>query len=263
MKISEFLTRMKIDSRFRTYYNSVYDAIRLLHKRIFDVSSDVIVESERIWRSKLEIALDEERGALDRLEVEIIVRRSRVAWLEQVQADNLGDRYHWRRGLEPLPSWKSKTARHAAKRKAARSSLVSEPKKTKIDVLPQVEDEPVEEESVEGIPVEAGQRTVRLVDYSDDEDVSRRVVFLAQSEQRDLLAEGSGLTPATLELDSAMGVGSQIDPSTEDSAEVAYRQLKELVDEPSPSGSRETNCKPSFKFKVGMRSVGKKGSSLE
>ena len=51
----------------------------------------------------------------------------------------------------------------------------------------------MEEESVEGVPVEAGQRTVRLVDYSDDEDVSRRVVFLAQSERRDLLAEGSGV----------------------------------------------------------------------
>ena len=56
---------MKIDSRFRAYYHSVYDAVRLLHKRMFDVSSDVIMESERIWRSKLEIALDEERGALD------------------------------------------------------------------------------------------------------------------------------------------------------------------------------------------------------
>ena len=144
--------RMKTDSRFRTYYHSVYDAVRLLHKRIFDVSSDVIVESERKWRSKLEIALDEERGALERCEVEIVDRRSRVAWLEQVQADDLRDRYHWRKGLEALPSWKSKSARHAAKRKASKSSLVSEPKKTKIDFLPQVEAVPE-------------QRTVGLVDY--------------------------------------------------------------------------------------------------
>ena len=57
-----------------------------------------------------------------------------------------------------------------------------------------------------------------------------------------------------------MGVGSQIDPSSEDSAEVAYRQLKKLVDEPSPSGSREKSCKPSLKLKIGMRPVGKKGS---
>ena len=48
-KISEFLNRMKIDSRFRLYYHSVYDAVRLLHKKIFDFSSEVIVESERKW----------------------------------------------------------------------------------------------------------------------------------------------------------------------------------------------------------------------
>ena len=34
--------------------------------------------------TKLEIALDEERGTLDRCEAEIVVRRSRVAWLEEV-----------------------------------------------------------------------------------------------------------------------------------------------------------------------------------
>ena len=77
---------------------------------------------------------------------------------------------------------------------------MSEPKKMKIDVLPQVIAAPE-------------QRTVGLVDYSDDEDTSRCVVFISQSEQRELLAEGSGSTLATPELDSAMGVGSRIDPS--------------------------------------------------
>ena len=83
-------------------------------------------------------------------------------------------------------------------------------------------------------------------------------MFLSQDEGRELLTEGSGWTPATPELDSAMGVGSQIDPSTEDSSEVAYRQLKELVDEPVPSGSKEESSKP--KLKLGMRFGAKKGS---
>ena len=70
--------------------------------------------------------------------MEIIARQSRVSWLEQVQADELGDRYNWRQGLIPLPCWKSKTARHAAKRKAAKLNPdPSEPKKSKIDVPPQ------------------------------------------------------------------------------------------------------------------------------
>ena len=85
----------------------------------------------------MEDALEEEGSTLERCQVEIVVRQSRVAWLEQVQADDLGDRYHWRQGLEALPCWKSKTARHAAKRKTARSRSKlgpSEPKKKKIDV---------------------------------------------------------------------------------------------------------------------------------
>ena len=116
---------------------------------------------------------------------------------------------------------------------------------------------------------------MKLVDYSDDEDSSRRVMFLSKGERSKVLEEGSGLSPtapeldsamgvgrridlskvnyseqsklltkgsgsalATLELDSTMGVGSRIDLSREGSDEVAYRQLKELLDEPSSSDSK-------------------------
>ena len=109
-KISDFFNRMKTDARFRNYYLTVYDALRILHKRIFDEPPDIIVQSDEHWISKLEIALKEERRALERCQVEIVARQSRVSWLEQVQADDLGDRYHWRQGLDPLPRWKSKTA---------------------------------------------------------------------------------------------------------------------------------------------------------
>ena len=138
-KITEFLNRMKKDSRFRSHYHGVYDAIRLLHKRVFDFSSDVVVASENKWKSKLEIALDEERSALDRCEAEIAVRRSRVAWLKKVQSDDLGDRYLWRKGMEALPSWKSKTARHAAKRKAVRSEAQGKLKKGRLMIACQTE----------------------------------------------------------------------------------------------------------------------------
>ena len=155
----------------------------------------------------MEVSLEEERGALERCQSELTVRQSRVAWLEQEQADDLGDRYHWRQGLEALPCWKSKTAKHATKRKTARSKSKlgpSETKKTQIYVLPQEKAVP-------------DQGTVKLVDYSEDEETSRRVVFLSKSERSKLLAEGSGLAPATPELDSTMGVGSLIDLSKEDS----------------------------------------------
>ena len=83
-------------------------------------------------------------------------------------------------------------------------------------------------------------------------------MFNSERERSDLLVEGSGLTLGTLELDSAMGVGSRIDPSKEAEDEVEYKQLKELVDEPLPSGSKGESCTPIPK--VGMRSGAKKGS---
>ena len=76
----------------------------------------------------------------------------------------------------------------------------SEPKKSKVDVLPQ--EEPVPD-----------QRIVKLVDCLENGNNPRLVVFLSKGEQRKLLAEGSGSSPATPELDSAMGVGSRIDLS--------------------------------------------------
>ena len=60
-----------------------------------------------------------------------------------------------------------------------------------------------------------------------------RVVCVSDNEQVDAGGEGFGLTPATLELDSAMGVGSRIIPSIESHDEserrVMYRPDRELV----------------------------------
>ena len=56
---------------------------------------------------------------------------------------------------------------------------------------------------------------MRLVDYSDDEEPTRRVVFHSEDETSKISAEGSGPSPATPELDSAMGVGRKIDLSKE------------------------------------------------
>ena len=104
-----------------------------------------------------------------------------------------------------------------------------------------------------------GSRIDLSKEDSNDEDKSRQVLLISKGERSKLLAEGSGSILATPELDSAMGAGSQIDPSKDDSNETAYRQLKELIDEPSPSGSKEDKSKPNFKLvSLGMRSGAKK-----
>ena len=56
-----------------------------------------------------------------------------------------------------------------------------------------------------------------------------------------------------------MGVGSRIDLPREGSVEVAYRKLKEVLDEPSSSDNKKDKSKPYFKsVSRGMRAGAKK-----
>ena len=116
-KISEFLQRMKVDQKFRTYYYELYDSLRLLYRRIYDESLVTVILAEKHWSCKLDHVLEEECGALERCKEEIKARRSRVAWLEQIKDDELNDRNLWRLELVPLPVWRRKVKKHA-KRKA-------------------------------------------------------------------------------------------------------------------------------------------------
>ena len=77
--------------------------------------------------------LDQECGALERCEEEIIARRARVTQLEKVRANNLGDRNQWRTGLPSLPTWKQKGKIHAAKRQGSKLAPSGE-KRTTIKV---------------------------------------------------------------------------------------------------------------------------------
>ena len=111
-KISEFLQRMKVDQKFRIYYYMLYDSLRLLYRKIYDESPVTVIQTEKHWPSKLDHVLEEECGVLERCEEEIAARRSKVAWLEQIKADDLKDRNLWRLGLVPLPVWKRKVEKH-------------------------------------------------------------------------------------------------------------------------------------------------------
>ena len=53
-KIIKFLERMQEDMPFRSYYHRIYDALRLLHKRIYNQVSLLVVEAEKKWSSKLD-----------------------------------------------------------------------------------------------------------------------------------------------------------------------------------------------------------------
>ena len=62
----------------------------------------------------------------------ITARKARVAWLEQIKADELIDRNLWRSGLVPLPVWRRKVKKHVAKRKGNNPAPATD-KKRKVD----------------------------------------------------------------------------------------------------------------------------------
>ena len=130
-KISEFFNRMKVDQKFRSYFYRLYDSLRFLYRRIYDECTVTVIQAEKHWSSKLDHILEEERGALECCEEEITARRARVAWREQVNADELKDRNLWRSGLVPLPVWRRKVKKHAAKMKGNKPPPA--PEKRKVD----------------------------------------------------------------------------------------------------------------------------------
>ena len=88
-KISEFLQRMKVDQRCRTYYYGLYASLRLLYRRQYDETPVTVVQAKKHWSSKLDHVLDEEHEELEHCEVEAASRRSKVSWLQEVKTDNL------------------------------------------------------------------------------------------------------------------------------------------------------------------------------
>ena len=78
-KIDEFLHRMKVDQKFRTYYYGLYNSLQLLYRRVYDESLVTVIQAEKHWSSKLDHhVLKKEQGALEWWEEEITARRSRV-----------------------------------------------------------------------------------------------------------------------------------------------------------------------------------------
>ena len=63
----------------------------------------VVIKAEKHWTTQLDCIQEEERGALKLCEEEIVARRARVTWWEQIITDELNDRNLWRSGLVPLP----------------------------------------------------------------------------------------------------------------------------------------------------------------
>ena len=181
-----------------------------------------VIQAEKHWSCKLDHVLEEECGALESCKEEITARRSRVAWLEQIKADELKDRNIGRSGLVPLPVWRRKVKKHANRK--ANISAHDPDKRQKI------------KESSLDLEEGSPGRRVRLISDSDEGESCRNVVCVSDSERAGTPETALGLTPSAPELDSIERVRSQIVlrklPEPE-SSEAVMKDIMELKSEPS------------------------------
>ena len=55
--ISEFLHRMKVDQKFRSYYYSLFDFLKMLYRKIYSLV--IVIQADMHWSSKLDHVLEE------------------------------------------------------------------------------------------------------------------------------------------------------------------------------------------------------------
>ena len=83
-ELPKFFIRFEKDIGFQRFYGGLYDGMRLYHLRILDEKAPVVEEVEKRLRMAVSNSLEEETEGLKKSEAETLVRRKRVAWLNNV-----------------------------------------------------------------------------------------------------------------------------------------------------------------------------------
>ena len=148
----------------------------------------------------------------------------------------------WRSKLPVLPTWKEKVRKHTGKRFG--SNLAPDLKKKR--------------NTEKTLDCSSPVRRIRFVSGSEDSDSNRLVICIP--DEGDTSAVGFGPTPAIPKLVSIATSQSPAKLREEEEVDsAAFKDLLELLDEPTPSGSKE-RAKISVKSnpKVGMSATKKK-----
>ena len=138
--------------------------------------------------------------------------------------------------MSKLPTWKQKTKKPAGKRFGSNLAPGAE-KRRKIDEIQ--------------VPDSLGLR-IRLLSDSEVSDPDTSVAGVSDAKESEYV--GSGPTPSVPELVSIVTAQSPAKPCEEEGEDSAiYRELQELLDEPTPLGSKESLNTPGISNpKVGM-----------
>ena len=162
--LKSFFNRMIKNSGFRIFYKSLYDALRLMFLRVFCVLAPQVTRLEKELNDGVEKVYQEEKAALERVEIEVAIRRERVSYMEEVRVDwRMKERTRWREGIPQLPVWKRKKGTTGKKRarSQSRSRSVKPGKRIKLDKA---------RKSSVLVPVQPALKGVRSVVGSCSED---------------------------------------------------------------------------------------------
>ena len=121
-KMKSFFARMIRNAGFRIFYKSLYDALRLMFLRIFCESAPLVNRLEKELNNGVEKVYQEEKKALEKVEIEVAVRRERVSYMEEVKLNwKLKERSRWRERIPELPVWKRRGGATGKKRPRSQS----------------------------------------------------------------------------------------------------------------------------------------------
>ena len=116
-----FLSRMESQEGFRKFYMSLFDMLRLVHRRIFDEKALEIEDLNKTLNTGVLLDLETERKALEAEEARVLARKSWISWLEGLTEDwELRERFRWRDQVSAVPGVK---ARSGVKRSQSKSKV--------------------------------------------------------------------------------------------------------------------------------------------
>ena len=121
-----FLLRMERQEGFRKFYLSLYDMLRLSHRRIFDEKAPGIPELIEILNNGVLMSLEAEKKGLEADEARVLARKGRISLLEGLTEDwKLKERTRWRDLVPGVPGIKPRTGvkRSRSKSKAKPGKL--------------------------------------------------------------------------------------------------------------------------------------------
>ena len=105
--ITTFLDRMRLDPDFKDNYRGIYDALRLLYRRLYNALAPTVDSMDTQLILSMVNVRDEEKARVDKLMIEVIARQKRIKFVDDIMENGeFQERSRWQARMPPLPGAK-------------------------------------------------------------------------------------------------------------------------------------------------------------